>query len=109
MNRWITALGLGALLATTAPAQTRYPVQFPAGASQAVVPGQLKAFEKRTYVLEAKEGQQLSADLTSDNTGTRFGDNSTHLGYLTSSGENYVMVWNNGRAVSNFKLKVSIR
>ena len=108
MKKWIAALSLGATLALAPQAQPRYPVEFPAGASQTVLPGQLQAFEKRTYVFKAREGQQLDAQLTSDNTGTRFGDNSTQLGYNTIAGENYVMIWNNGRAVSNYKLKVSI-
>lgn len=108
MNKWIAALGVSALLAT-AQAQPQYPLKFAAGASEATVSGQLKGNEKRTYVLEARDGQQLTAELSSDNTGTRFGDNNTSLNYQTSKGENYVMIWNNGRAVSNYKLKVAIK
>ncbi len=102
-------LFLTLLLSGAALARTYIPIKFAAGRSQAVVEGTLKAWEKRTYVLSARSGQQLTAELTSDNTGTRFGDNNQSLGYQTQSGANYVYIWNNGRAVSHYKLTVNIR
>lgn len=104
-----TVILTAAVVAAPALAQPRVPLKFPAGASQTTVTGTLKGMEKRTYVLQARNGQQLEAELSSDNTGVRFGDNGTALGYQTTAGPNYVYIWNNGRATTNYKLKVSIR
>lgn len=108
-KRIAKVLFLTLLLSGGVLARTYIPIKFAAGSSQTVVEGTLKAWEKRTYVLSARSGQQLTAELNSDNTGTRFGDNKQSLGYQTKAGENYVYIWNNGRAVSHYKLTVSIR
>lgn len=90
-------------------AQTQTRIRFRKGSTKATVSGRLTGFATRTFVFRAKEGQELTAEITSDNTGARFGDLSTSLGYTTKAGDNYVFIKNDGRAITNFTLTVTIR
>lgn len=88
-------------------AQTQ--IRFRRGSNQASVSGKLVGRAKRTFVLTAKENQNLTAELTSGNDGVRFGDNSMSLNYDTVAGKNYVYIENIGKATTNFTLTVTIR
>ena len=89
--------------------QTQTRVRFRKGSVTARVSGKLTGFAKRTFVVRAKEAQDLTAELTSENTGVRFGDLSTSLNYTTKAGDNYVFIKNDGRAATTFTLIITIR
>ena len=90
-------------------AQPQTRVRFRRGSTQASISGKLTGFVKRTFVVRAGAGQNLTADLTSGNTGVRFGDNGTSLNYDTQEGDNYVYIINDGRATTTFTLTITIR
>lgn len=96
------------LFDSTAFAQTRTRVRFRRGSTQATVSGRLTGFAKRTFVVNARAGQNLTADLSSGNTGVRFGDGGTSLNYETQAGDNYVFIINDGRATTTFSLTITI-
>ncbi len=106
---FITAAVLLLLSDSNLLAQPQTRVRFRRGSSTATISGKLAGFAKRTFVVRARAGQDLTADLTSENTGVRFGDNGTSLNYTTEAGDNYVYLINDGRATMTFTLTITIR
>lgn len=87
-------------------AQTR--VKFAKGRTSATVSGSAAAYGNRTYVLGARYGQYLSANVSSRSDCVKFNNGATSTSFVTRNGDNYLYLSNRcGRSVS-FTLTVSI-
>jgi hypothetical protein len=87
-------------------AQTR--IRFARGTTSASVSGTLYGGDTRTYVLGARYGQYLSANVSSRNGCVTFNNGETSAGYTTRSGYNYLYVGNGCGRQTSFTLTVSI-
>lgn len=87
-------------------AQTR--IRFARGRTSASVSGSIYGGNARTYVLGARYGQYLSANVSSRNGCVVFSDGSTGIGYTTRSGNNYLYLSNGCGRATTFTLTVSI-
>ncbi|MBX7174775.1 MAG: hypothetical protein K1X72_27615 [Pyrinomonadaceae bacterium] len=65
-------------------------------------------YKERSFVLEARNGQYLSASVNGGNC-VRFSNGSTTIGFVTSSGDNRLNIVNACNSEANFTLTVSIR
>jgi hypothetical protein len=89
-----------------AAAQTR--IRFATGRTSATVAGSVARYGARSYVLTARYGQVLSANVSSASDCVTFDNRATSTSYVTRSGNNYLRLVNScGRTVS-FTLTVSI-
>lgn len=86
-------------------AQTR--IRFARGRTSATVSGKM-AYGERAFVLGARYGQYLSANVSSRNGCVRFSNGGTGTSYITRSGNNYLYLINACRQTS-FTLTVSIQ
>ncbi len=68
-------------------AQTR--IRFARGRTSTTVSGKM-VYGERSYVLGARYGQYVSANVSSRNGCVRFSNGSTSTGYTTNSGNNYL-------------------
>ncbi|MBA3354999.1 MAG: hypothetical protein H0U18_03490 [Pyrinomonadaceae bacterium] len=87
-------------------AQTR--IRFARGTTSASVSGTLYGGETRTYVLGARRGQYLSANVSSRNGCVTFQNGETSASYTTISGNNHLYVGNGCGRTTSFTLTVSI-
>ena len=87
-------------------AQTR--IRFGRGATSASVSGTLSGGDTRTYVLAARYGQSLSANVSSRNGCVTFQNGETSASYTTISGNNHLYVGNGCGKTTSFTLTVSI-
>jgi hypothetical protein len=87
-------------------AQTR--IRFARGTTSASVSGTLYGGETRTYVLAARRGQYLSANVSSRNGCVTFQNGETSASYTTISGNNHLYVGNGCGRQASFTLTVSI-
>lgn len=87
-------------------AQTR--IRFARGRTSTSVSGTVGAFAERSYVLGARRGQYLSANISSRNGCVKFGNGATSTSYITSAGNNYLYLSNGCRRATSFTLTVSI-
>jgi hypothetical protein len=87
-------------------AQSR--IRFARGRTSASVSGQAAKYGARTFVLGARYGQYLSANVSSRGDCVKFSNGATSISYITRAGNNYLYLNNGcGRSVS-FTLTVSI-
>ena len=87
-------------------AQTR--IRFARGRTSTTVSGTIGGNSTRTYVLGAKYGQYLSANVSSRNGCVKFSSGATETSYITDPGNNYLYLSNNCRSQTGFTLTVSI-
>ena len=85
-------------------AQTR--IRFAGGRTSATVSGRM-VYGERSFVLGARYGQYLSANVSSRNGCVKFSNGATGTSYITRSGNNYLYLINACRQ-TNFTLTVSI-
>lgn len=88
-------------------AQTR--IRFGRGRTSASVSGSMYADGVRHYILGARYGQYLSANISSRGNCVSFLEGSTSIGYTTQSGDNYLNLVNNCGRAASFTMTVSIR
>jgi hypothetical protein len=86
--------------------QTR--VRFARGRTSASVSGALMLGQRRTYLLRAVQGQQLSGNVSSRNACVKFIDGATSVAFTTEAGDNRVSIKNHCRARATFVVTVSI-
>ena len=91
---------------TSYPAQPTARIKFGRGRVAESVSG--KIYTQRSYVLEARSGQYLSATITGGGCVT-FSNGATSLGYVTGSGDNRITLVNNCGTEAGFSLTVSIK
>lgn len=87
-------------------AQTQ--IRFARGTTSATVSGTLYGGDTRTYVLSARYGQYLSANVSSRNGCVTFQNGETSASYTTRSGNNHLYVGNGCGRTTSFTLTVSI-
>lgn len=90
----------------TYPAQPTARIKFGRGRVAESVSG--KVYTQRSFVLEARSGQFLSASVSGGNCVT-FSNGSTSIGYATGNGDNRLTIINKCDSEAAFKLTVSIR
>lgn len=103
------ALILILILVVSSPyvfAQSR--IRFSRGSTSASVSGTLYGGDTRTYVLNARYGQYLSANVSSRNGCVTFQNGETSASYTTISGNNHLYVGNGCGRTTSFTLTVSI-
>ena len=86
-------------------AQTR--IRFARGRTSATVSGKM-VYGERSFVLGARYGQYLSANVSSRNGCVKFSNGGTSTSYITRSGNNYLYLINACRQTT-FTLTVSIQ
>ncbi len=87
-------------------AQTR--IRFAKGRTSASVAGQIGGYGNRSFVLGARYGQVLSANVSSRNGCVKFSNGVTSVSYITQPGNNPLYLVNSCRGASSFTLTVSI-
>lgn len=87
-------------------AQTR--IRFARGRTSATVSGQIGGSIDRSFVLGARYGQVLSANVSSRNGCVKFNNGATSISYITNAGDNFLYIINSCRNVTNFSITVSI-
>lgn len=105
----LTALGLIIVLLLSSSgvfAQTR--INFRRGSTSASASGSIYGGGEKTYVLTAKYGQYLSANVSSRNGCVVFSDGSTSTSYTTRRGNNYLYLSNGCGRTTTFTVTVSI-
>lgn len=86
--------------------QTR--IRFARGTTSTSVSGTLSGGDTRTYVLSARYGQTLSANVSSRNGCVTFQNGATSASYTTISGNNHLYVGNGCGRETSFTLTISI-
>lgn len=90
----------------TAGAQTR--IRFARGRTSATVSSTIASSAQRKYVLGARAGQTISANISSRNGCVVLGNGQTSQAYTTDQGDNIIDIFNNCRGATSFTLTVSI-
>lgn len=83
-------------------------IRFARGTTSASVSGQMVYGGERRFVLGARYGQYLSANVSSRNGCVRFSNGATSTSYITEPGSNYLYLINSCRGATRFILTVSI-
>jgi hypothetical protein len=99
----------GFLLLTAAvesTAQTR--IRFARGRTSAIVPGSVRPQQSNSFLLRARQGQWLSANLSSDKKCVTFKDGASTASFTTTAGDNKLVLINSCRRTGKFVLTVSI-
>jgi hypothetical protein len=84
-------------------------IRFARGRTSTTVSSTLRGMGERSYVLAARSGQTLSANVSSRNGCIMFGNTRTSLNYVTDRGDNYFNLMNQCRSASTFTLTISIQ
>src|SRR5688500_14864186 len=87
-------------------AQSR--INFARGRTSTSVSGRINGQMDRSFVLGAKNGQWLTASVSSRNGCVQFTNGSTGISYETRSGNNYLYIINRCRNTTSFTITVSI-
>ena len=95
-----------AVTSSTLFAQTR--IMFARGATSATVSNTINGYGSRTYVLGARYGQVLSANVSSRSGCVTFSNRVSSESYITEPGSNYLTVVNRCGGPVSFALTVSI-
>ena len=88
-------------------AQKATRIMFKKGTSSASVSGKLAAGASRTYVMRAKENQEIQAVVSGKN--VLLDNGMLTMSYSTPNGDNYIKVTNHGKTSTNFTMTVSIQ
>ena len=83
-------------------------IRFVRGRTSTTVSGTIGGNVSRTYVLGAKYGQYLSANVSSRNDCVKFSSGATETSYVTEPGDNYLYLNSGCRSQTSFTLTVSI-
>lgn len=83
-------------------------IRFARGRTSATVSGSVAGNTFRDYVLSARRGQQLSANVSSRNNCVIFSQGSTGIGFTTDSGDNYINLNNTCGRTASYTMTVSI-
>ena len=83
-------------------------IRFARGRTSTTVSSSVRGMGERSYVMAARSGQNLSANVSSRNNCIMFGNTTTSLNYETDRGDNYFNLMNRCRSASAFTLTVSI-
>lgn len=102
---FLSVLLMGAYV-ETANAQTR--IRFARGRTSATVSSTIASSAQRKYVLGARAGQTISANISSRNGCVVLGNGQTSQAYTTDQGDNIIDIFNNCRGATSFTLTVSI-
>ena len=94
------------VICTEASAQTR--IRFARGRTSSSVAGQIASGGVRTFVLGARDGQTLSANVSSKSGCVKFTEGSTSTSFATTSGDNFMSITNYCGRATSFLLTVSI-
>ena len=86
--------------------QTR--IRFARGRTSTSISGRIGGGVARNYVLSARYGQYLSANVSSRNGCVTFGNGATGTSYTTNPGNNYLYLSNGCRGLTSYTLTVSI-
>ena len=97
---------LTAIFVSDASSQTR--IRFARGRTSASVAGYLAGNEIRAFVLAARNGQQLTANVSSGNGCVKFVGEGTSQDFTTSGGDNGLRIINDCGRRTNFTLTVSV-
>ncbi len=97
-----------AFSADAAFAQTGTRIRFARGRTSATVSATIRGNAQRKYILAARAGQTLSANVSSRNGCVVLGNQQTSESYSTDRGDNWIDVFNNCRSATTFTLTVSI-
>ena len=106
LTRGIVVLIAVAILSIASFAQTR--IRFARGRTSASVSSSIGGNSQRKYFLAAREGQTLSANVSSRNGCVVLGDQQTSTSYVTDSGDNYIDLFNRCGTATSFTLTVSV-
>ena len=106
LTRVIVVLMAATILGIDNFAQTR--IRFARGRTSASVSSSIGGNSQRKYVLAAREGQTLSANVSSRNGCVVLGNQETSTSYGTDSGDNWIDLFNRCRSATSFTLTVSI-
>ena len=87
-------------------AQTR--ISFVRGRTSSTVSGRIYGDGSNSYVLRARRGQLLSANLSSRSDCILFSNGATSTSYITRAGSNYLYLTNRCGRSATFTLTVSI-
>jgi cytoskeletal protein RodZ len=93
--------------ATRPPPQPTTRIKFSRGSASQTVSGRIGS--ERSFVLEARSGQYLSASVGSGGGCVTFRGGGASTGFTTSSGDNRITLVNNCSSESSFTLTVAIR
>src|ERR1700704_1813980 len=88
LTRGIVVLIAVTILGIASFAQTR--IRFARGRTSASVSSSIGGNSQRKYFLAAREGQTLSANVSSRNGCVVLGNQQTSTSYVTDSGDNYI-------------------
>jgi len=110
MKKLITASLLSLMVLTlyvaSASAQTR--IRFARGRTSASVTSTIGRNSQRKFILAARAGQTLSANVSSRNGCVVLGNQATTESYSTDRGDNWIDIFNNCGSATTFTLTVSI-
>ncbi|HMT09106.1 MAG TPA: hypothetical protein PKA82_13970 [Pyrinomonadaceae bacterium] len=104
----VISLMLLTLYVGDATAQTFTRIRFARGRTSATVSSTIGSNAQRKYVLGARAGQTISANISSKNGCVVLGNQQTSQSYSTDQGDNIIDVFNNCRGATSFTLTVSI-
>lgn len=108
MNRMIFAALCLLLLGVCAEISAQTRINFARGRTSATVSGTVASRATRSYVLGARNGQYLSANVSSKNDCIKFDNGATSISFVTNSGNNYLYLENRCGRSTSFSLTVSI-
>ena len=94
--------------ADAAFAQVGTRIRFARGRTSATVSSTIRGNSQRKYILAARSGQTLSANVSSRNGCVVLGNQQTSESYSTDQGDNWIDVFNNCGGATTFTLTVSI-
>src|ERR1700737_1455353 len=106
LTRGIVVLMAVTILGIDILAQTR--IRFARGRTSASVSSSIGGDSQRKYILAARSGQTLSANVSSRNGCGVLGNQETSTSYVTDSGDNYIDLFNRCRTATSFTLTVSV-
>jgi hypothetical protein len=106
MTLSVSAFMLLGLYVGSVSSQTR--IRFARGRTSATVTSTIRGNAQRKFVLGARAGQTLSANISSRNGCVVLGNQETGTSYTTDPGDNIIDVFNNCRSTTTFTLTVSI-
>lgn len=96
------------LIVSNADLQAQTRIRFAKGRTSTTVSGAVGGGSGRTFVLGARYGQYLSANVSSRRDCVTFSNGATSTSYITSRGNNYLYLRNNCGSQASFTLTVSI-
>lgn len=102
----VVLISVGETLAQARVSQTR--IRFARGSTSASVSSTIAGNSQRKYILRARYGQTLTANVSSRNGCVVLGNQATSTSYETDQGDNWIDLFNNCGSSTRFTLTVSI-